>query len=118
VKNLCNGGCPKDRFAVSSDGDQGQNYLCQGLELFFKHTRPAMVAMAQLLQQRRPPSDIVAMTKASDTKRGPNAHCPCGSGLKFPLCHGDEAPRSPFSALHVPVNAPQEEAVSISEQSL
>ena len=77
-----------------------------------------MITMAQLLQQRRPPSDIVAMTKASDAKRGPNAHCPCGSGLKFPLCHGDEAPQSPFSALHIPVNATYEEAVVISKQSV
>ena len=115
VKNLCNGGCPKDRFAISKDGDPGQNYLCSGLELFFTHTRPAMITMAQLLQQRRPPSDIVAMTKASDTKRGPNAHCPCGSGLKFPLCHGDESPRSPFTALDVPANVSHEEAVSISD---
>jgi uncharacterized protein len=74
-----------------------------------------MITMAQLLQQRRPPSDIVAMTKASDTKRGPNAHCPCGSGLKFPLCHGDESPRSPFTALDVPANVSHEEAVSISD---
>jgi sulfatase maturation enzyme AslB (radical SAM superfamily) len=34
-------------------GELGQNYLCGGLELFFKHTRPAMRTMAQLLQQRR-----------------------------------------------------------------
>ncbi len=37
-ERLCNGGCPKDRFALSRDGDPGQNYLCPGLELFFTHT--------------------------------------------------------------------------------
>ena len=38
VRHLCNGGCPKDRFVLSRDGEPGQNYLCSGLELFFMHT--------------------------------------------------------------------------------
>jgi uncharacterized protein len=102
VKQLCNGGCPKDRFALSRDGDAGQNYLCAGLELFFKHTRPAMLTMAQLLQRNRPPSDVMALTSAEDTRGGPYQSCPCGSGKKFRFCHGDRAPQSPFSALNLP----------------
>ena len=101
VRNLCNGGCPKDRFAVSRDGDPGHNYLCEGLELFFKHTRPTMTMMAQLLQQRRPPSDVVGINADRDTQQAPNAHCPCGSGLKFRVCHGDQKPESPFSKLEL-----------------
>ena len=62
VRPLCNGGCPKDRFVLSSDGEPGQNYLCPGLELFFTHTRPAMQTMAQLLQAGRPPADVMALT--------------------------------------------------------
>ena len=56
---------------VSRDGEPGQNYLCAGLELFFTHTRPAMRTMAQLLQQRRPPSEVMALDAAEDAKRGP-----------------------------------------------
>jgi uncharacterized protein len=59
VLPLCNGGCPKDRFSLSSDGEPGQNYLCKGLELFFKHTRPAMKQMLLLLQQGRAPAEIM-----------------------------------------------------------
>jgi uncharacterized protein len=99
VKRLCNGGCPKDRFTLSSDGDPGQNYLCAGLYLFFTHTRTAMQTMGRLLQSGRPPSDVMALTAAEDAKRGPYASCACGSGQKFRFCHGDRAPQSPFSEL-------------------
>ena len=99
VRPLCNGGCPKDRFAVSRDGEPGQNYLCAGLELFFTHTRPAMQAMAHLLQQGRAPSEVMDWVTAQDKKRGPYQPCPCGSGRKLRFCHGDDAPRSNFSRI-------------------
>ncbi len=111
VKPLCNGGCPKDRFALSRDGEQGQNYLCAGLELFFKHTRPAMRTMAQLLQRGCAPSDIMALTAAEDAKSGPYQLCPCGSGKKFRFCHGDHAPQSPFSGLELPAAGAEKEGV-------
>jgi uncharacterized protein len=97
VRPLCHGGCPKDRFVLSRDGDPGQNYLCPGLELFFTHTRPAMGAMARLLRQGRPPSDVMAEVAAEDARGGPYRPCPCGSGQKLRFCHGKAAPRSPFS---------------------
>ncbi|MBK8380334.1 MAG: SPASM domain-containing protein [Ignavibacteria bacterium] len=100
VRQLCNGGCPKDRFALSKDGEQGQNYLCPGLELFFTHTRPAMQAMIKLLQQRRAPSDVMALIAAEDIKRGIYKPCPCGSGKKFRFCHGNKNPESLFSKMN------------------
>ena len=99
VRHLCNGGCPKDRFALSRDGEPGQNYLCAGLELFFTHTGPAMQTMARLLQQGRAPADVMALIAAEDARRGPYQPCPCGSGSKFKFCHGNKAPRSPFSGV-------------------
>jgi uncharacterized protein len=99
VKPLCNGGCPKDRFSLSRDGDPGQNYLCAGLELFFKHTLPAMRTMAQLIQQRRTPAEVMKLIAADDAKRGPYQPCPCGTGEKFRFCHGNGWPSSPFSGV-------------------
>lgn len=99
MRNLCNGGCPKDRFGVSRDGEAGQNYLCEGLELFFMHTGPMMSLMAQLLQKRRAPSEIMEIVKDRDAERTHNAPCPCGSGNKFRKCHGDRNPETPFSKL-------------------
>lgn len=108
VKPLCNGGCPKDRFALSRDGEPGQNYLCQGLELFFHHTRPAMQTMAQLLQRGRGPSDVMALVAIEDEKRGVYQPCPCGSGSKFRFCHGTKARPSPFSRLNTAMDAPHQ----------
>lgn len=88
VRPLCNGGCPKDRFAASRDGEPGHNYLCPGLELFFTHTGPATQAMAMLLQAGRPASDVMGMVTAADRKRTPRSACPCGGGKPFLLCHG------------------------------
>jgi uncharacterized protein len=105
VLPLCNGGCPKDRFAPSRDGEPGQNYLCRGLELFFKHTRPAMHRMARLLEMSRAPSEIMAFMADEDRKREPYQPCPCGSGRKFRFCHGDSAPASAFSGVS-PAQAP------------
>jgi uncharacterized protein len=99
VRALCNGGCPKDRFALSRDGEPGQNYLCAGLELFFRHTAPAMRAMAQLIQQRRYPAEVMVRIAEEDKQRGPYRLCPCGSGTKFRFCHGSGAPRSPFGTV-------------------
>lgn len=90
---LCNGGCPKDRFVLSSDNERGHNYLCPGFELFFRHTRPTMRAMIQLLRHGRAPSEIVAFIAHEDAKRGPYEPCPCGNGKKFRFCHGNTRPR-------------------------
>ncbi len=99
VRHLCNGGCPKDRFAHSRDGEAGQNYLCQGLELFFMHTGPAFSAMAQRIQQNGAPSEVMATVNAEDARRGVYQPCPCGSGKKFRFCHGTKAPASSFSGV-------------------
>jgi len=95
VRALCNGGCPKDRFVLSGDGEPGHNYLCEGLFAFFSHTRPAMAQMARLYAQGKAPMEVMASVRADDAKRGPYAPCPCGSGRKFRFCHG--AARAPWA---------------------
>lgn len=99
VRFLCHGGCPKDRFAISRDGEPGQNYLCAGLKLFFTHTRPAMQTMAQLLELGRPPADIATVVAKDDARRGVYAACPCGSDKKFRFCHGEKSPRISFGGV-------------------
>ncbi|MCX7199923.1 MAG: anaerobic sulfatase maturase [Proteobacteria bacterium] len=105
VRNWCNGGCPKDRFALSKDGEPGQNYLCAGLEKFFMHTGPTFNVMAQLYKKGHPPAEVMTSIAALDARRDAYQPCPCGSGSKFRFCHGDRDPKTPFSGVE-PV-APQ-----------
>jgi uncharacterized protein len=95
VRFACNGGCPKDRFAMTPDGEPGLNYLCAGYKAFFEHVDEAMRVMAGLLEQKRPPTEIMGMYAAADqrwraeaAKAGRNEVCPCGSGRKVKHCHG------------------------------
>jgi hypothetical protein len=75
-----------------------------------------MRAMAQLLQQRRPPSDVMALIASGDDKRGPYQSCPCGSGQKFRFCHGNNAPISPFSSVN-PATATCQDALLLAMQA-
>jgi uncharacterized protein len=88
VRHLCHGGCPKDRFARSRDGETGHNYLCPGLELFFSHTTPTMGLMVELLRRNRAPSEIRGWMTEQDRRRGRYAPCTCGNGERFGFCHG------------------------------
>ncbi len=87
VRFACHGGCPKDRFAVTPDGEPGLHYLCPSYKAFFGHIRPAMTAMCELLDAGRPPSELAGRCAAADARRGRNEPCPCGSGRKWKLCH-------------------------------
>jgi uncharacterized protein len=88
VRFACHGGCPKDRFTLTPDGEAGLHYLCPSYKAFFGHIRPTMEAMCDLLQSDRAPSELVHVFAAQDAKRGRNDPCPCGSGRKWKSCHG------------------------------
>jgi uncharacterized protein len=60
VRFACNGGCPKDRFALTADGEPGLHYLCDGYLAFFRHVDRPMRTMARLLDAGRAPAEIMA----------------------------------------------------------
>jgi uncharacterized protein len=92
VRFACHGGCPKDRFIQTPDGEPGLNYLCAGFKDFFHHVDQPMRIMGRLLAQNRAPSEIVQLYASQDAKRGRNDPCTCGSGRKWKHCHGAETP--------------------------
>jgi uncharacterized protein len=102
VRFACHGGCPRNRFIKTPEGEPGLNYLCAGYKLFFHHVDQPMRIMGGLLRQNRAPSEIMQWYSAQDLKRaqafadaGPNAPCPCGSGKKFKQCHGRRGAATP-----------------------
>ncbi len=88
VRFACNGGCPKDRFIDSPEGEPGHNYLCAGYEAFFHHVGQPMRVMADHLEAGQPPASVMNRYAREDARRGRNDPCTCGSGRKWKHCHG------------------------------
>lgn len=80
----CYGECPKNRIVALPNEDARLNYLCEGLKLFFAHTKKHMQDMAALLKSGRPAAEIMQ----HKGKIGRNDLCLCGSGLKYKKCCG------------------------------
>jgi uncharacterized protein len=55
----CNGECPKNRFAMTADGDSRVNYLCRGYRQFFGHVAPYMDFMKRELAEDRAPANVM-----------------------------------------------------------
>jgi len=88
VRFACNGGCPKDRFGTTPDGEPGLHYLCEGYQVFFRHVNEPMRVMAGLLRQGRDATGLRDWYAAADARRLRNDPCTCGSGRKWKTCHG------------------------------
>ena len=96
VRFACHGGCPKNRFIDTPDGEPGLNYLCAGYKSFFNHIDRPMRIMTDLLRRNRAPADIMHFLSQEELARlqkafaeaEPDDPCPCGSGKKFRICHG------------------------------
>ena len=95
VRFACHGGCPKNRFTQTPDGEDGLNYLCGGYKMFFNHIDKPMRVMCDLLSQGRAPAELAAVLAAQEAEpylnTGRNDPCPCGSGRKYKKCHGEAA---------------------------
>jgi uncharacterized protein len=90
VRPLCNGGCPKDRFIHTPDGEPGLNYLCAGLKRFFVHALPYVVQVASERAAGPSVKPLLAHAPGDGPEAFPGAGrndpCPCGSGKKYKKC--------------------------------
>jgi uncharacterized protein len=92
VKFACNGECPRNRFAVTPDGEPGLNYLCAGFKEFFGHIDEPMGIIADLLRQGQYADRVMQVLNERENAAfvgiGRNDPCPCDSGKKYKYCHG------------------------------
>jgi uncharacterized protein len=93
VRFLCNGGCPKDRFAFAPDGEPGLNHLCEGYRVSFEHMLPHLERMVRLGRSGQGVAAIMgvlAVEERAERQRwraaSRNDPCPCGSGRKYKHC--------------------------------
>ena len=90
VLPMCNGGCPKDRFVRTPDGEEGLNFLCPAFKRFFSHSLPALVRLASLGPDLERAAERLPARQSMQEKRstvaGRNEPCPCGSGRKYKKC--------------------------------
>ncbi|RPJ12156.1 MAG: anaerobic sulfatase maturase [Deltaproteobacteria bacterium] len=95
VRFACHGECPKNRFLTTPEGEPGLNYLCAGYKRFFEHADAPLKLLAELLRRGRPAAQVMNLLAQAEErprsvsgKISRNASCPCGSGLKYKRCHG------------------------------
>jgi len=90
VLAMCNGGCPKDRFIYTPDGEPGLNYLCEGLKRFFVFSRPYLAKLASPKPAGEIPDHLRHVVGEFSNQAFPfagrNDPCPCGSGKKYKKC--------------------------------
>ncbi len=60
VRFACHGGCPKDRFSMTADGEPGLHYLCPSYLAFFRHVDRPMRFMASRLRSGGFADDVMA----------------------------------------------------------
>lgn len=65
---FCNGGCLKDRFGESSEGEEGQYYLCPGLKAFFAHAEPILERIMKMSREGKTQAEIMATIHAEDER--------------------------------------------------
>jgi uncharacterized protein len=70
VRFACNGGCPKDRFLTTPDGEPGLHYLCAGYQRFFRHVDEPMRVMAGLLGRGEDAAGVRDWYAARDAAAG------------------------------------------------
>jgi len=92
VRFLCNGGCPKNRFSETPDGEDGLNYLCAGYKKFFQYIDPYMRYLARAYQSGRTTAEMMGYIRGHPEEFvgdiGRNDLCYCASGRKYKKCCG------------------------------
>jgi uncharacterized protein len=75
VRFACNGECPRNRFLLTPDGEEGLNYLCAGYKAFFRHIDRPMKIMANLLRRGQDAAGVMQLTNSSESENRGGQSC-------------------------------------------
>ena len=99
--DFCHGGCPKDRLTAGAGKFGRKTRLCEGLKIFYDHTRERMERLAGMVVQQQRAEAARRIQQSQSRAPQPQAPgspvdmfagaqrndpCPCGSGKKFKHC--------------------------------
>ncbi len=65
---LCHGGCPKQRFSLSSANKPEQHYLCAAYKSYYSYSKPYMQLMKKLLLKGHPPAAIMTIVAKKEAQ--------------------------------------------------
>ena len=83
----CRGGCTKDRLHNPSNKEL--NYYCPSYKMFFEHADKRLKDLAGRWKRQQMP--LGSNSPGEEVpKAGRNDPCPCGSGLKYKKCCGQD----------------------------
>ena len=75
VRFACNGECPRNRFLLAPDGEEGLNYLCAGYKAFFRHIDRPMKMMANLLRCGKDAAEVMQAAKVPESDNRSDQNC-------------------------------------------
>jgi uncharacterized protein len=70
VRFACHGGCPKDRFTTTPDGEPGLHYLCASYQLFFRRVDRPMRVMAAAVRSGGYADEVMVWYQRRDQRSG------------------------------------------------
>jgi uncharacterized protein len=87
--DICSGDCLKHRIYGNITTPQNLSWLCEGWEMFFRHTMPRFRKIAAEIKQERQREQLIRQIRSNPALINSipkNSPCPCGSGKKFRKC--------------------------------
>jgi len=70
VRFACHGGCPKDRFTTTPDGEPGLHYLCASYQLFFRHVDEPLRVMTAAVRSGGYADEVMDWYRLRERERG------------------------------------------------